>query len=98
MYTRIVNVSLKPGKVDEAIKIYENSVVPAAKAVEGYSGGYLLVDREKNTGKSIAMYETKEKMIASEESGYFQEQLAKFGELFSEPPVTETYENAVNVK
>ena len=98
MYTRIVNVSLKPGTMDEAIKIYENSVIPAAKAVDGYNGGYLLVDREKNTVKSIAIYETKEKMIESDESGYLQEQIAKFGEFFTEPPVTEIYENALNIK
>ncbi len=98
MYTRIVNVSLKPGTIDEAIKIYENSVIPAAKAVEGYNGGYFLVDREKNTGKSIAIYDTKEKLIASDESGYLQEQITKFGELFTTPPVTGIFENALNIK
>lgn len=98
MYSRIVNIKLKPGTVDEAIKIYENSVVPAAKKVEGYQGGYLLVDREKGTGISIAIYDTKENLEASDKSGYLQEQFRKFGEVFAAPPETSVFENAISIK
>ena len=97
MFARVVNVVVKPGTVDESIRIYDSSVAPAAKQVDGYKGGYLLVDRENNKAISIALYETREQLVASDKSGYLQEQFAKFGDLFAAPPVTETYEIALKI-
>ncbi|MHA2100769.1 MAG: antibiotic biosynthesis monooxygenase family protein [Candidatus Kariarchaeaceae archaeon] len=97
MYERVVNVAAKPGTADEAIRIYNESVVPAVKTVEGYQGGYLLVDRENNKSISIAMYDTLEHLNASAESGFVQEQMAKFADLFAGPPETATYEVGVKI-
>jgi hypothetical protein len=33
-------------KIDEAIKLYRDSVVPAAKSQKGYRGIYLFTDRK----------------------------------------------------
>jgi quinol monooxygenase YgiN len=97
MYARVVKTTNKPGTVEEATKIYQDSVVPAAKSVDGYKGGYLLVDSENNKAISIALYESLEQLKASAESGYLQEQFAKFGEVFAAPPETETYEVAIKI-
>ena len=97
MYARVVNVATKPGTADEAIKIYGESVAPAAKSVDGYQGGYLLVDRENNKSISIALYDTLEQLNASAESGYLQKQFAKFGEVLTAPPETTIYQVAVKI-
>ena len=78
MHARVVEVEVKQGTVDEAISIYETSVVPAVKSVDGYLSGYLLVDRDSNKALSIALFESQEKINASAEGGHLQEQFAKF--------------------
>jgi heme-degrading monooxygenase HmoA len=95
MFARLTIVQVKVDKMDETIKIYEDSVVPAAKSQKGFQGTYLLTDR--NTGKGIActLWDSEEDAIANEQSGYYQEQVGKFKDLFTAPPVQEGYEVSV---
>ncbi|MFQ6050638.1 MAG: antibiotic biosynthesis monooxygenase family protein [Candidatus Hydrothermarchaeota archaeon] len=97
MHARVVTVQIQPGKMEETISLYRDSVVPAAKQQQGFKGALLLTD--SNTGKalSIVLWETEADMKVTEASGYFQEQIAKFAALFAAPPVTEHYEVRVQV-
>ena len=95
MYARVTIVQFQPGKIDEAISIYRDSVVPAAKQQKGNKGVYLLTDRNTGKGISIALWATEADIKAGETSGYFQQQLAKFKEIFGAPPVREQYEVTV---
>lgn len=97
MYARVVTVQVQPGKRDEAIGIYRDSVVPAAKQQKGSKGALLLTDRNTGKGISIALWETEADMKASEASGYLQEQLAKFGAILAAPPTTEHFEVSLQV-
>ncbi len=92
MYARVTITQILPGKTDEAISVFRDSVVPAAKQQKGSKGAYLLTDRKTGKGISIALWETEAEMTASETSGYYQQQLAKFKNLFGAPPVRESYE------
>ncbi|HXX34461.1 MAG TPA: hypothetical protein VEM15_08310 [Thermodesulfobacteriota bacterium] len=69
--------------------------MPAAKQQKGYKSIYLLTDRKTGKGISIALWQTEADMIAGESSGYFQQQLAKFKDLFGAPPVRENYKVSV---
>ena len=95
MYTRLTTVQCQSDKIDETIKIYQESVVPAAKAQSGYRGAYLLVNRDTGKGVSITVWCCEEAATAGEQSGYYQEQLAKFKDIFTAPPVREGYELVV---
>jgi len=95
MNARVTIVQFLPGKMDEAIGIYWDSVVPAAKQQKGYRGVYLLTDRKTGKGISIALWETEADMTAGEASGYYQQQLAKFKDIFGAPPAREAYEVSV---
>jgi heme-degrading monooxygenase HmoA len=55
----------------------------------------VLTDRKTGTGLTIALWETEADMTAGETSGYYQQQVAKFKDLFSAPPVREAYEVTV---
>jgi heme-degrading monooxygenase HmoA len=81
--------------MDEATGIYRDSVVPAAKQQKGFKGLYVLGDRKTGKGLTIALWETEADMMAGENSGYYQQQVAKFKDLFSAPPVREAYEVTV---
>jgi heme-degrading monooxygenase HmoA len=86
---------MKKEKLDEAINLFRDSVVPATKSQKGYKDVCLLTDR--NTGKSIsiAFWDTEDDAVANEQSGYYQEQLDKFKDLITAPPVREGYEVSV---
>lgn len=95
MFARMTGVQVKVDKVDEVIKIFNEGVVPAAKTQKGYQGVYMLVDRKTGKGYAIALWDTEQNAIANEESGYYQEQVSRFKDLFTAPPVREGYEVAI---
>ncbi len=78
--------------MDEALKLFEGSVIPEGKAQEGYLGIYLLTNRETGKIVSITLWDTKEDARANEESGYYQRQVKKFNDLVTETPVKEEYD------
>ena len=97
MHCRAVTVQIQPGKTQEAIDLYNNSVVPAAKQQKGFAGAYLMTDAASGKGLSITVWESQADMEAGESAGgYYQEQLAKFGNLFAAPPVVDHYELSVD--
>jgi len=95
MFARFTIVQVKPEKIDETIKLYEESVVPGAKAQKGYQGIYLFTDRSTGKGYSISLWDSEEDAVANEQSGYYKEQVSKFMEYFAAPPVQEGYEAVV---
>ena len=92
MFARFTIVQMKEDKMDEAIKLYEDSVVPGAKSQKGFCGIYLFTDRKTGKGYSISLWDSEEDAVANEQSGYYKEQVGKFAEHFSAPPVQEGYE------
>ena len=95
MHARVVTVQIQPGKTEEAIRIFRESVVPAAKQQKGFKSIMLLTDPNTGKGVSVGLWESEADLMASETSGYFREQLGKFGGLFLAPPVREVYEVSV---
>ncbi len=95
MFARLTIVQIKTDKLDETIKIFEDSVVPAAKSQNGYQGAYLLTDRNTGKGISCSLWDSEEDAIANEQSGYYQEQVGRFKDFFTAPPVQEGYDVSI---
>ncbi len=91
MIARVTIICVKPEKVDEAIKLYETSVIPETKMQTGFVGGYLLTDRASGRGISLTFWQTREDVTASEENLHYQQQLLKFLDMFASPPIKEEY-------
>jgi len=91
MFARVTSTQVREDKVDEAVKVTKDSVLPAAKLQKGFRGAYLL---SQPNGKAImiSLWETEGDAVASEKSGYYQEQLFKFRDMFTAPPVHEGYD------
>ena len=87
MFARFTIVQMKEDKIAEAVKLYEDSVVPEAKSQKGFCGIYLFTDRKTGKGYSISLQDTEEDAVANEHSGYYKEQVGKFTEHFAAPPV-----------
>jgi heme-degrading monooxygenase HmoA len=86
---------MSPEKTDEATDLYKEGVVPAAKSQKGFCGIYLLSNPKTGKAISISLWDNEADALANEQSGYYQEQLGKFKDFFTAPPVQEGYEVAV---
>jgi heme-degrading monooxygenase HmoA len=91
MHARVILGKVKLEKQAEAIKIYHESVEPAAKEQKGFIRSDLLTDPDTNKFISITIWETEDDMIAGESSGYLEKQLNKIGPLFVGPPSIQHY-------
>ena len=97
MYARTGISHMKPGKMDEAIGLYRDSVVPLLKKQKGFKRLYFLTDRKTGKYVVITVWETEADMTATESSGFLQEVIAKFGSLMAAPPTIERYEVGLQV-
>ncbi|MCR4410263.1 MAG: hypothetical protein QHH43_07130 [Candidatus Saccharicenans sp.] len=91
MIARVTIFHVRPEKVEEAIKLYETSVIPETRMQNGFTGGYLLTDRASGRGMSLTFWQTQEHVVASEENLHYQQQLVKFLDMFASPPIKEQY-------
>lgn len=92
MFVRLLRMKIDTDRIDEASKLFEETVVPLCRDQKGFQGAYYLADRETGNCLVMTLWGSKKNMMATEESRFFQEQLVKFMVFFKEPPVRETYE------
>jgi len=92
VFARIVTFHWKNNMVGEAVRIYKENITPARQSKKGSRTGYFLTDRKTGKGIAITLWDNEEDIIATEESGFFQEQLAKFNDCLTTPPVREIFE------
>lgn len=95
MFVRVTYDPIQPGKMDEAIRIERDSILPAAKMEAGFKELYFMTNRKTGQGLTISMWDTETDMIQAEKSGYYREQIAKLIPLSSGPAVREHYEVSV---
>ena len=95
MYARVSTAELRPGRMDEVIDISRDSVLPAAQQQRGFRGGLWLTDRDANKIMIVSLWETREDMEAGERSGYYREQVGKFGGMLAGDVVQEAYEVSI---
>lgn len=92
MFARILRIQTKIEQIDEASKLFEESVIPLCKDKKGYKGAYFLTDRKTGNSIPLTMWESEEDMLATERSRFFQEQVVKFLSFFKTSPIREAYE------
>ena len=91
MHARVILGKVKQNRQDEAIKIYKESVAPAALGQKGFKGMNLLTDPDTNKFISISFWETEGDMVAGETSAYLKEQMDRIAPLFVGPPTIQHY-------
>lgn len=92
MFARLTISRISPDRIDEFIKLYKESVLPAAKSQKGYRGTNLMVDRKTGNGVAVSLWESEEDAVANEKNLYYQEQVVKFRTFYKKPPIREGYE------
>lgn len=91
MYARVTHFSTEPAKLGEGIRRINESIIPWAKQVPGFKGGYWLVDRKSGKGFGVTLFESEEALLSSEASAKRQrDQTAASG--VAQPTDVEVYE------
>ena len=95
MYVRAETGHIQSEKMQEAIDITNDSVVPAAKAQKGFRGIYIMTNAASGNFLALSVWETEANMLPSENDGFSREQFAKSGTLMASPPEFDHYELSV---
>ena len=95
MVARVTHVKVDPEELGESVRLFDESVVPAAEQEEGFMGALLLV-RDDGRALAIDLCDRLEHMRANEHSGFYQSQVAKFADKITATPSREFYEVAVS--
>lgn len=97
MHARVTTAHVQPGKMDDSLAIWRDTVPPVVKAQSGFKGALFLIDRNTGKGMSVTLWETEADLKAVEASGVYHEVIAKFADVLAGPPVREQYEVGVQV-
>ena len=92
MHARVVSMEMLPINVREAVRIYQERVVPAAREQRGFRGALMLTDAGAGEGPSISLWNSEEDMHASEVSGFYHRKLGELEDFFVSTPVRKHYE------
>lgn len=92
MYVRAGTSQIQSGKMQEAIDIANDSVVPAVKAQKGFRGIYFMTGAAGGNFLALSVWETEADMLASESDAFSLEPFAKIGALMAGPPEFDHYE------
>ena len=95
MYAQVSRIQIQKGKIEEAIIIFESSVLPLVRQQKGFKKFFLLVDRIANQVIVTNLWENEADITGLLESGFYQEQVAKFAAIFDGGPERNVYEVAV---
>ncbi len=96
VYARLTTMSFRPERYDEGVRLFEDSVVPAARTQKGFRAAFLLGDRAAGRAVALTFWDDEASALANEENRYYQEQLVKFLPFFTAPPVREGFEVVVD--
>ncbi len=98
MYARITTTQMSPYRVDEAIGVVREQVIPAAQQQEGFKGYIMLVDR--GTGKNIVITlweQEKDRECSGPNSGYYRDAIGRVVPFLTEAPLVEDLELVIQV-
>lgn len=95
MYARLVAGTLVVEKVEDAIRLWKESVAPSVRQQKGFRNARLLVNRRTGQVASMGLWETEADFLGSVE--WNQGQLAGFAEMFAAPPGVAGYELIADV-
>jgi hypothetical protein len=91
MVARVTQVQVNPEDIDESVRLFDESVIPAAEQEEGFMGALLLV-RPDGHALVIDLCDTLEHMRENEHNGFYQTQVAKFADRITGRPSRQFYE------
>ena len=98
MYARVTTTQFSPYRLDEAIHIAREQIVPAAQQQAGFKGFLMLVDRSTGKGITITLWEAEEdRGVTGQNSSYYRDAIGKIVPLLEAAPSVEDLEVVIDV-
>lgn len=98
MYARLTTIQISPYRLDEAIGVLKEQVVPIVQQQNGFKGYLMFVDR--STGKSINVTlweEEADREVTGSNSAYYRDAIGKVVPLLTDTPLVEDLELAIQI-
>ncbi len=98
MYARITTMQMSPYRLDEAIGVVREKVIPAAQQQGGFKGYLMLTDR--GTGKNVVITlweEEKDRECTGPNSGYYRAAIGQVVPFLTDAPSVEDLELSIQV-
>jgi heme-degrading monooxygenase HmoA len=92
MHARMTTIRTQPGKMEQALVIARESIAPHAEEQQGFKSLVALTDPESGELVFISLWETAEDLEASENSGYYEEQLGRLSSVLAGQAAREAFE------
>jgi quinol monooxygenase YgiN len=89
MYARCITAHVHPDRVDDAIAVYQDSIIPAARQQPGFVSAMLLTDRSMGRATSVTVWQDEAARTAADTSGFLREQIGKLAPMFLAAPTRE---------
>jgi heme-degrading monooxygenase HmoA len=96
MFARMTILQVRSESSESAIKLFRRSVVPEARKQKGYRGACLLTNPGEGKAVAVTFWRSEKDALANESSRFYQEQIIKFLQYFSGPPIREGYTVSVH--
>lgn len=98
MYARITTTQFSPYRLEEAIGIARDHILPVAQQQTGFKGYLMLVDRSTGKGMTITLWEDEaDRKVTGANSAYYREALGKVVPLLMDAPTVEDLELVIHV-
>ena len=95
MHVQISRVKIADGRVLEATQLFRESVLPVVVEQPGFIKVYLFSDPTQDELIIESFWDTVEDIEALQASGFYQQQVGKFGAIFAFPPERRVFEVAL---
>jgi hypothetical protein len=93
MVARVTHVKVRPEDVEEAVRLFDESVIPAAEREKGFMGALLLTREDGRAGRRPVRH--RRAHACQRARGFYQTQVAKFAGKLVDRPAREFYDVAV---
>jgi len=96
MFARVIKLQLRPGKLDEFLRLFQDTIALATAAQPGF-GGMTLLTGASHQVVAVGLWETEAALLASEHANN-AENLADMHGLLGGPPLHEAYMVSLQVE
>jgi quinol monooxygenase YgiN len=91
MFARLVMIQTQTGKLDEAVRIYQESIAPLLKARHGFQRALLLTDPARDWLVVFGLWDSEDDLRAADADPAIQAGVVRFRSTFASPPTIEDY-------
>ena len=98
MFAHVTTAQVRLGRMDDLIRVLQDTLAPAMAEQKGFQELTLLIDPRTDRALLLGLWATEADLLAGERGDSYQEQLAKLSELLASPPLQEAYEISLQMQ